>query len=92
MLIFIVAISVIAFKPAFEQQHWLALLPPLVFTLLLGWGLPLWMLVATDYTVTEDALKVRCGPFRWTVRRADVEAITPNPQPPVQPCIVTGPA
>lgn len=31
---------------------------------LIGIGLPLWLLVGTYYRLDDDALIVRCGPFR----------------------------
>ena len=42
----------------------IALLP---VTLLLGAGLPLWILLGTRYEHSSGRLLVCCGPFRWTV-------------------------
>jgi len=86
VLVFLVVITIVAFKPAFEEQPVNTLLLPLFFTLLLCWGLPAWMLLATDYTVTEQLLKIRCGPFRWAIERADIQDIRPTRNP------VSGPA
>ena len=46
--------------------------------LLLGIGLPIWMLFSTYYIVTPDTLIVRCAPFRWTIPRAEITAIVPS--------------
>lgn len=48
---------------------------------LLGGGLPLWVVLSTKYAMTDDALDIHCGPFRWTVRIVDIENIeaTRNP-------------
>ena len=36
-------------------------------TLLLGAGMPLWILLGTRYELSHGRLLIRCGPFRWTV-------------------------
>ena len=78
ILLFIAVVTVAAFKPALEQNPLALILPSLFFTLLFSWGLPLWLLFTTDYTVTTDELKVRSGPFKWTIRREDIRDITPT--------------
>lgn len=46
--------------------------------LLIGAGLPLWILAATDYTLEAGELRARSGPFRWRVPLRDITAITPT--------------
>ncbi len=63
---------------------WLAMLGVPGRTPLLGLAgavLMIWLLLATDYTLTEDDLIIRSGPFKWTVHLADIEDIksTRNP-------------
>jgi hypothetical protein len=41
-------------------------------------GLPVWLLLTTRYVLSADALKVTSGPFRWTVRIADIKSVTPT--------------
>lgn len=43
--------------------------------------LPLWVLFTTRYTMSDDELGVRCGPFHWTVPIGEITAIerTRNP-------------
>ena len=41
-------------------------------------GLLFWILYTTDYTVTEDELRIRCGPMRKTIKRAEIEKIEPS--------------
>lgn len=53
----------------------LALLVPV---LLLGVGLPLWILIDTHYTFVRDELIVRSGPFRWRVPLRDIRSVTPT--------------
>lgn len=42
---------------------------------------PLWLLVSTRYSMSENELFVRCGPFKWTVPIAEITKIerTRNP-------------
>lgn len=52
--------------------------PVALLLALLGIGLPLSVLAATWYTVTDTALIVRCGLFRWSVPLADITALEPT--------------
>ena len=51
------------------------------FLVLAGAGLPLWLLVATQYTVNEEILKIKSGPFKWLVPLAAITSVkdTRNP-------------
>ncbi|MBL8309527.1 MAG: PH domain-containing protein [Burkholderiales bacterium] len=49
-----------------------------LFTLLLGVGLPLWLVLSTRYTLGHGQLLVQSGPFRWRVPIADITSITPT--------------
>ncbi|MBO9676911.1 MAG: PH domain-containing protein [Acidovorax sp.] len=40
--------------------------------------LPLWLLLDTNYTMTEDELRVRSGPFRWRIALGDVREVSPS--------------
>ena len=54
----------------------------LVLGLLLGMdSLMLWVLYGTGYTVTQDQLLIRCGPFGLRVRLDAIDAITPTRSP-----------
>ena len=48
--------------------------------LTVGIGLPLWVLVATVYTVGQTQVKVRSGPFRWRIPVKAITRITPSTQ------------
>ena len=43
-----------------------------------GLVLPLWLLTGTSYELTDDELRVRCGPFRWCVPLREVRAVVPS--------------
>jgi len=54
----------------------------LVLGLLLGMDfLMLWVLYGTGYTVTQDQLLIRCGPFGFRVRLDAIDSITPTRSP-----------
>lgn len=42
-----------------------------------GAGLPLWIIVSTRYLMLDDELRVRCGPWRWSVPIAQITSIKP---------------
>lgn len=47
-----------------------------IATLLLGAGLPIWMMLHTVYRLEDDHLVAESGPFRWRVAYRDVRSIT----------------
>lgn len=58
-----------------------------VLTALIGVGLPLWLLLATRYTLQGDALLVQSGPFRWRVPLAEIRSVTPTSNPLSSPAL-----
>lgn len=46
--------------------------------LLLGAGLPLWILAVTHYTFVGEELIVRSGPFRWRIPLREIRSVTPT--------------
>ena len=56
-------------------------------TLLLGAGLPLWILLGTRYELTPGRLLIRCGPFRWTVPLKEIRAVEPTRNPLSSPAL-----
>lgn len=61
----------------------LAALPILV----IGAGLPGWLLASTHYTLGDTALSVRSGPFRWEVPIKAIRDITPTSSPLSSPAL-----
>jgi hypothetical protein len=59
----------------------------LVPLILLGCVLPVWVMLTTDYTLTETELRIRSGPFRWRVPLQDVRSITPTRNPLSSPAL-----
>lgn len=58
-----------------------------VFTLLLGVGLPLWILESTSYTLTTGFLVVRSGPFHWGVPLRQINKVTATRNPLSSPAL-----
>lgn len=57
-----------------SSAAWLSLL----MTVSLGIGLPLWLLLGTNYTLEPTKLLIRSGPFKWHVPIAGITSITPT--------------
>jgi len=53
-----------------------ALLWPVAVLLAVGILLPIWILVTLRYYLSNDNLRVRCGPFRWLIPIRDIAAVT----------------
>ncbi|MGL1005844.1 PH domain-containing protein [Vibrio vulnificus] len=45
------------------------------FLLLLGAGLPIWLLIGTKYSVAGSVLKVSSGPFRWQIELSAIDNV-----------------
>lgn len=50
-------------------------------------GLPVWLLLATHYTVEADTLVVRSGPFTWRVPVNEIEAVKATRSPLSSPAL-----
>jgi len=55
--------------------------------LLLGAGLPVWVLLSTGYRLGPSSLDIRSGPFRWSVPLREIRAITPTRNPLSSPAL-----
>ena len=60
---------------------------PIALVILVGVGLPLWVLGSTRYTLMDAELRVRSGPFRWRVPLREVREITPTRDPLSSPAL-----
>jgi hypothetical protein len=41
-------------------------------------GFPAWLMISTHYDIAEDELRIRSGPFRWTIKLCDIHSVTPT--------------
>jgi len=46
-----------------------------LFTVVVGAGLPLWLLVDTRYVLDEQHLRIRSGPFRWQIPYREIRKV-----------------
>lgn len=58
-----------------------------IIVLVFGAGLPAWLLLSTYYTVTDEALIVRSGPFRWRVELTAISSVQPTNNPGSSPAL-----
>lgn len=56
-------------------------------TILIGAGLPLWLFLSTRYILTDVALLVQCGPFKWQVPLAEISSVTATRNPLSSPAL-----
>lgn len=54
---------------------------------LIGAGLPLWLLLRTHYSLTATDLAIVSGPFRWHVPICDIRSVTPTRNPLSSPAL-----
>ena len=47
-------------------------------TIVLSLGLPIWLLFSTNYQIEANSLRIRCGPFSWTIALDQIQSITPS--------------
>jgi uncharacterized membrane protein YdbT with pleckstrin-like domain len=50
-------------------------------------ALPIWLLAATDYTIENSALRIRSGPFRWSIRLDEIRSVQPTRNPLSSPAL-----
>ncbi len=49
--------------------------------LLVSAAAPVWIVLSTSYTLGGTQLRVRCGPFRWTIPLAEIRDVRPTRNP-----------
>jgi len=55
--------------------------------LLIGAGLPLWLLIQTHYTFTGPLLVIQSGPFKWKIQVSDIRSVEPTRNPISSPAL-----
>lgn len=69
----------ISFTPAFAL---FAIVP-----LLVGVGLPLWVLTSTYYTLTDELLTVKSAFFSWRINVSEIHTVAPTSNPLSSPAL-----
>lgn len=58
-----------------------------ILVLLVTSALPVWLFLATHYTLTETELLIRSGPFRWKIPVRDIVSVRPTRNPLSSPAL-----
>ncbi len=60
----------------------------IAFTIvMLGAGLPIWLFAGTRYIVTDELLRVECGPFSWSIPLSSISSVTATRNPLSSPAL-----
>ena len=73
-----VLLVIVAVASAWPRAASPAMAAVLIATLVLGAGLPLWIVAATGYRVEGGDLLIRSGPMRWRIAVDDIRKIEPS--------------
>jgi len=49
-----------------------------IFLFLVGCVFPIWLVVSLRYKVSQDLLKITCGPFRWNIPLEEIKSVKPS--------------
>lgn len=77
---------VIAFVFALRTGGIMAILATLP-ALIIGAGLPVWLMTSTNYTLSDTTLLVKSGPFKWQVPIEQITSIKPTSNPLSSPAL-----
>lgn len=58
-----------------------------IITLLVGAGIPLWLMLTTCYILSDTNLLVKSGPFRWQLALKDIHHVAPTRNPLSSPAL-----
>lgn len=86
VLVGTVAACLIAFVFAFRTGSISAIAATLP-ALIIGAGLPIWLMTSTTYTLSNTTLLVKSGPFKWQVPVEQITSITPTSNPLSSPAL-----
>jgi hypothetical protein len=86
VLVGAVAACLIAFVFALRTGSTTAVVATLP-ALIIGAGLPIWLMTSTAYTLSSTTLLVKSGPFKWQVPIEQIASITPTSNPLSSPAL-----
>lgn len=69
-------------SPSFLDKQWIK-----IFTLSLIGLCLLWIWLKTGYTIKSDVLTIQYGPFRWTIKIAEIHSVTETKNPFTAPAL-----
>lgn len=79
-------VSLVAAYSAVRQPGTANILIAMVI-LLVGAGLPVWLFSQTKYIVAQETLRVRCGPFSWSIPVSEISSVTATRNPLSSPAL-----
>jgi hypothetical protein len=83
---FSIAVSVAAAYATVKQSGTVNIVIAAVI-LLLGVGMPAWLFAGTKYVVSGEMLRVRCGPFSWSISVSDISSVSDTRNPLSSPAL-----
>lgn len=60
------------------EKYDLSTIPVVGVVALISLGLPVWLMLSTRYVIEDGTLRVRSGPFRWTIPLRDIRSVEPS--------------
>ena len=58
-----------------------------IWLIVVGIGLPLWLLYTTQYVVKDEVLKIQSGPFKWTIPITSISQVVETSNPRSSPAL-----
>ena len=58
-----------------------------IWLIVVGIGLPLWLLYTTQYVVKDEVLRIQSGPFKWTIPIASINQVVETSNPLSSPAL-----
>lgn len=86
VLIGAMVLCLFAFLASLRSGHMASVIVTLP-ALVIGAGLPLWLMTSTSYTLSNTTLFIKSGPFKWTVPVKDITSVTPTSNPLSSPAL-----
>ena len=74
VIVITVLVSLGAAYLTMRQESWMSYIVALFITTF-GAGLPVWLLVSTKYIVSEDSLRIKSGPFSWSIPISSISSV-----------------
>ena len=58
-----------------------------IWLIVVGIGLPLWLLYTTQYVVKDEVLRIQSGPFKWTIPITSISQVVETTNPLSSPAL-----
>ncbi|MFK8043151.1 PH domain-containing protein [Congregibacter sp.] len=85
-LFFSIAVSIATAYVTFKQSGTVNIVIAVII-LVFGGGLPAWLFSGTKYVVSDDNLRVSCGPFSWSIPVSEITSVSETRNPLSSPAL-----